>query len=221
MIKLSKRLQKIAELINEEDTVLDIGCDHALLDIYLSNKYNKLYYASDLRESALDMARSNIKKYSSDKVILKCGNGLDVLDENMDINTVVISGMGYLSIISILKKIKHLKNINKLVIQSNSNSEIVRKFILKNGFYIDSESIILDKNIYYIISSFKRGKRKYSNMDKEIGIMGDNLLKDYIEIEIKKNNVLLSIIPKKEFLRRIYVRRKLRYLYKKRILCEK
>lgn len=221
MIKLSKRLQKIAELINEEDTVLDIGCDHALLDIYLSNKYNKTYYASDLRESALDMARSNIKKYSSDKVILKCGNGLDVLDENMDINTVVISGMGYLSIISILKNIKRLKNINKLVIQSNSNSEIVRKFILKNGFYIDNESIVLDKNIYYIISSFKRGKRKYSNMDKEIGIMDDILLKDYIEIEIKKNNVLLSIIPKKEFLRRIYVRRKLKYLYKKRILCEK
>ena len=199
MIKLSKRLQKIAELINEEDTVLDIGCDHALLDIYLSNKYSKTYYASDLRESALDMARSNIKKYSSDKVILKCGNGLDVLDENMDINTVAISGMGYLSIISILKNIKHIKNINKLVIQSNSNSEIVRKFILKNGFYIDNETIVLDKNIYYIISSFKRGKRKYSNMDKEIGIMNDELLKNYIEIEIKKNNVLLSIIPKKEF----------------------
>lgn len=221
MIKLSKRLQKIAELINEEDTVLDIGCDHALLDIYLSNKYSKTYYASDLRESALDMARSNIKKYSSDKVILKCGNGLDVLDENMDINTVVISGMGYLSIISILKNIKHIKNINKLVIQSNSNSEIVRKFILKNGFYIDNETIVLDKNIYYIISSFKRGKRKYSNMDKEIGIMNDELLKNYIEIEIKKNNVLLSIIPKKEFIRRIYIKRKLKYLYKKRILCEK
>ena len=221
MIKLSKRLQKIAELINEEDTVLDIGCDHALLDIYLSNKYSKTYYASDLRESALDMARSNIKKYSSDKVILKCGNGLDVLDENMDINTVVISGMGYLSIISILKNIKHIKNINKLVIQSNSNSEIVRKFILKIGFYIDNETIVLDKNIYYIISSFKRGKRKYSNIDKEIGIMNDELLKNYIEIEIKKNNVLLSIIPKKEFIRRIYIKRKLKYLYKKRILCEK
>lgn len=221
MIKLSKRLQKIAELINEEDTVLDIGCDHALLDIYLSKKYNKTYYASDLRESALDMARSNIKKYSTDKVILKCGNGLDVLDENMGINTVVISGMGYLSIISILKNIKHLKNINKLVIQSNSNSEIVRKFILKNGFYIDNETIVLDKNIYYIISSFKRGKRKYSNMDIEIGIMNDELLKNYIEMEIKKNNVLLSIIPKKEFLRRFYLKRKLKYLYKKRILCVK
>ena len=62
MIKLSKRLECIASFIEIDDDVLDIGCDHALLDIYLSKKYFKTYYASDLRESALDMARSNIKK---------------------------------------------------------------------------------------------------------------------------------------------------------------
>ena len=62
MINLSKRLESISSLIKKEDDVLDVGCDHALLDIYLSNKYNKKYYASDLRESALDMARANIKK---------------------------------------------------------------------------------------------------------------------------------------------------------------
>lgn len=216
MIKLSKRLEKIAEFVEKDDTVLDIGCDHALLDIYLANKYSKIYYASDLRESALDMARSNIKKYSCDKVVLRCGNGLDVLEEKMDINTIVISGMGYLSIIGILRNIKHLKNINKLIIQSNSNSEIVRKFILKNGFYIDKEHIVLDKNIYYIITSFKRGKKKYSNLDKEIGIMNDDILKDYINIEIKKNNVLLSIVPKKEIFRRMQIKRKLKYLNKKK-----
>lgn len=216
MIKLSKRLEKIAELVEKDDTVLDIGCDHALLDIYLSNKYSKVYYASDLRESALDMARANIKKYSCDNVVLKCGNGLEVLDENMNINTIVISGMGYLSIMSILKNIKYIKSVNKLIIQSNSNSEIVRKFIIKNGFYIDKEKIILDKNIYYIITSFKRGKRKYSNIDKEIGTMNDDVLKEYIDIEIKKNNVLLSIVPKNEILRRIYIKKRLRYLYKKK-----
>ena len=71
MIKLSKRLETIASFISKEDNVLDIGCDHALLDIYLSKKYSKTYYASDLRESALDMARSNIKKYDADKLRTK------------------------------------------------------------------------------------------------------------------------------------------------------
>lgn len=216
MIKLSKRLLGISKFISKDDVVLDIGCDHALLDIYLSNKYSKVYYASDIRESALDMARSNIKKYSANKVVLKCGNGLDVIDENMNVNTIIISGMGYLSIIGILKNIKHLNNIDKLVIQSNSNPEIVRKFILKNGFYIEEETLILDKNIYYVISSFRRGKKRYSKIDKEIGTMTDSILKNYILLEIKRNNILLSIIPKKQILRRMSIKRKLRFLVKKK-----
>lgn len=215
MIKLSNRLQSIANFINKEDNVLDIGCDHALLDIYLSIKYKKKYYASDLRESALDMARNNIKKYDASNVVLRCGNGLDVLDESDLVDTIIISGMGYISIVNILKNIKRMKKIKKLVIQSNTNSEIVRKFILKNGFYIEDEILVLDKNIYYIISCFKRGNKKYSTIEKEIGIMNDSILKDYINLEIKKNNMLLSVVPKRYFLRRFTIKRKLKFLQKK------
>lgn len=220
MIKLSKRLECIASFIEKDDNVIDIGCDHALLDIYLSFKYNKIYYASDLRESALDMARANIDKYKCNNVILKCGNGLTTIDKSMNINTIVISGMGYMSITHILKNIKYMYNINKLVIQSNSNTEIVRKFMIKNGFYIDKEKLILDKNIYYIISVFKRGKKKHSNIDINIGIM-DNIDLNYIDIELKKNNIILSVIPKKHFLRRETIKKRIKYLNKKRILINK
>lgn len=220
MIKLSKRLECITSFIEKNDDVLDIGCDHALLDIYLSKKYSKKYYASDLRESALDMARGNIKKYSADKVILKCGNGLEVLDDKTKVNTIVISGMGCMSIIHILKNIKKLKSIEKIVIQSNSNPEIVRKHLIKNGFYIDKERLILDKNIYYIVSSFKRGKRKYNTLDIEVGIMNDVQLNEYIDIELKKNSLLLSVIPKKHIKRRFDIKRKIKYLNKKRILTK-
>lgn len=216
MIKLSKRLCEIASLIDSNDNVLDIGCDHALLDIYLSKKYSKVYYASDLRESALDMARTNIKKYNANNVILKCGNGLDVIDKNIVVDTIVISGMGYLTIKHILRNIKKMKDINKLVIQSNSNSEIVRKFMLKNGFYIEKEVIVLDKNIYYIISSFKRGKRKYNSMQREIGLFSIKDSEKYIDIEIKKQKILLSLIPKREILKRYKVKRRLKYLNKKK-----
>ena len=76
MIKLSKRLDAIANLIDKEDTVIDIGCDHALMTISLALKNNKTYYASDLRQSALDMARGNIKKYkyTSSKYVCRFKN---------------------------------------------------------------------------------------------------------------------------------------------------
>jgi len=186
------------------------------LDIYLENKYKKVYYASDLRESALDMARDNIKKYNSKNVILKCGNGLEVLKECKNVDTIVISGMGYISIMNILKNIKKVKEINKLVIQSNSNPEITRKFILKNGFYIDKESLVLDKNFYYIVTSYKRGKKKYTNIEKEIGLIKDEEAKRYLKLEINKNTILLKVVPKKYFLKRISIKRRIKYM-KKRI----
>ena len=225
MIKLSKRLEEISKLINEEDNVLDIGCDHALLDIYLSKKYDKEYYASDLKEIRLKNAKENIKKYQTNKVKLLEGNGLEVLEKCKDVNTLVISGMGYMTINNILKNVKKLTGIKKLVIQSNSDSNKVRKFVLKNDFYIDKEVVVFDKNFYYIISVFKRGKRKYSKLDREVGIMNlytdKELYKKYLETEIKKYNILLNIIPKKEIIRRINIKKNIKYLvYKKNSIID-
>ena len=213
MIKLSNGLEAISSFIDKKDISLDVGCDHALLDIYLSNKYNKKYYASDIRESALNMARANIEKYRCNKVEIRCGSGLEVLNKEDDINTIIISGMGYMTILKILKGIKNKKNIEKLVIQSNSNPEIIRKFLLENGFYLDKELLVKDKNIYYIISSYKRGKKTYSKVDKEIGIFETNI--EYLKLEIKRNKILLSIIPKKNILRRIKIKQRIKLLNKK------
>ena len=38
MIKISKRLEAISSLVPINSNIIDIGCDHALLDIYLYQK---------------------------------------------------------------------------------------------------------------------------------------------------------------------------------------
>ena len=43
MSKLSKRLEVVANFIDDNDkSVIDIGCDHGLLSIYLAEKFNNL-----------------------------------------------------------------------------------------------------------------------------------------------------------------------------------
>ena len=45
MIKISKRLEAISSLVPVNSNIIDIGCDHALLDIYLiQNKIALLFY---------------------------------------------------------------------------------------------------------------------------------------------------------------------------------
>ena len=63
MIKLSKRLASIALNIDKEDKVVDIGCDHGYLSIYLKAvNGNKIVIATDINENALNMAKKNINK---------------------------------------------------------------------------------------------------------------------------------------------------------------
>ena len=63
MIKLSSRLKAIAELVPDCSNIVDIGCDHGLLDIYLTqSKKNITIIASDINQNALNNAIKNIKK---------------------------------------------------------------------------------------------------------------------------------------------------------------
>ena len=59
MIKLSKRLEAISSLIPKKSNIIDIGCDHGLLDIYLyQNKIVTKVIASDINENAINNAVS-------------------------------------------------------------------------------------------------------------------------------------------------------------------
>ena len=114
MIKLSKRLSEIANMIDKDDVVIDVGCDHALLDIFLASKYNKVYYASDLRKSALNKGKENIEKYKMDNnIVLICDNGLNGIKDEYNINTAVITGLGYQTILKILKNKENKNKKNK------------------------------------------------------------------------------------------------------------
>ena len=69
MIKLSPRLETIANLVPVNSNVIDVGCDHALLDIYLyENNISNKIIASDINPNALKNAKENIKKkYHNDR----------------------------------------------------------------------------------------------------------------------------------------------------------
>ena len=45
-MKINDRLKKVGDLVDTNSSILDIGCDHALLDIYLVNnkKVEKAIY---------------------------------------------------------------------------------------------------------------------------------------------------------------------------------
>lgn len=218
MIKLSKRLLSIANLVDDNSKVVDIGCDHGLVSIYLAmNKQNISIIASDINQNALDNAIKNINKYHlEDKIKVCLSNGLDNINDEID--TIIISGMGGHTIVDILTNNQEkLNTVNNIIIQSNNDIEYVRRKIVKLGYCISKEELILDKNIYYTVILFTKGKKKYTNKEYYFGpILLKENSKIFIERKNKEYTKLLNIknnIPKRKLLIRLKILKEL-HMYK-------
>lgn len=203
-IKISKRLVSIASMVERDSIIIDVGCDHALLDVYLSlNNIIKKAIASDLRDSALEFAKKNISNYNVKNVDIRQGNGLSSLNEEDNVDTIVISGMGYKTILDILSDEEKMLNIKTLIIQSNNHCYDIRKNICKLGFYIDDEKIVLDGKIIYQVIKFKRGKCKYNKRQyffgpvilKNKNEVFDRMIKNYIN----ENNKIIEKLSFNKF----------------------
>ncbi len=196
---IDNRLKSLTKYVDKKDYIIDIGCDHALLDIYLvKNKIANNIIVSDISNNALKQGINNIKKYNLENYInTRCGNGLEVLNEEDNINTIIISGMGTNTILNILNN-KYLSKINKLIIQSNKDYYLLRKEVIKLGFIIDKEEVILVNNKLYINIVFIRGTKKYNIEELKYGTKNMINRKVYYEYLIKKYKNILNKITNKE-----------------------
>jgi len=213
---LSKRLKSLVKYVLKTDNIIDIGCDHALLDIYLyKNRKNIKIIASDVNENALEQAKTNIKKYGLENVIeTRLSNGLDNISAT-EIDTIVISGMGAHTIVGIFhQNLKKLKNVKNIIIQSNNHIDFLRKKIVELNYYIDSETLVKDNNIIYTIISFKKGRKRYNKKELYFGpyLLKENskLFQEQNKENLKILNKLLEVIPKNHRLHRMSIKKKIK-----------
>lgn len=205
-MKISNRLKLIASFVDDNSYVIDVGCDHALLDIFLvQTKSNIKTIASDINEGPLESAKKNIQENNlQDKIEVKLGDGIKTITDEVD--TIVISGLGGETIVEIIKEdIDKLKNIKSIILSPHSDLYNVRKEITKLGYKIEKETIIYDQKKPYVIIKFVKGNEIYT--DDEL-FFGPILLKEknesfyeyYYQLNEKNKNVIKKI-PKDNSLR--------------------
>lgn len=206
-MNISKRLKAIADLVNTKK-VIDVGCDHGYLDIYLTLYKDCKCIATDISKNAIKSCIDNINSYNlKDKIEVIVTDGINGIKINVD-DTIVLSGMGAKTIIDILSN----KNLpNNIIISSNNHLEELRKFMIGIGYYIDNEVYILEHDIHYVIIKFKKGIKEYNEFDYILGpiVIRDNQYKKYI---IKHYNNLLNKIPSKHIALRNYYEKLIQYI---------
>ena len=193
---LSKRLMAIIDFLKYKSSVIDVGCHHGLVDIYLKINYPKIkLLATDNKKGSLDCAIKNFKQYDVN-IKTKLTNGLDDISINKE-DTILISGMGTYTILKILNN--KYDNINDIVIQSNNEIYLLRKEIINHNFYIDDEKVVYDKGKYYVIINFKKGTKEYTYEDLVLGPLiryyNDNITSDYFNSILENYKLRLEKIP--------------------------
>ena len=163
------RIDLLASLAKDSNVLVDVGCDHGYSLIKAIKYYNvNNAIAIDINEGPLNNCKKNALKYGlNDKIKFILSDGFLGLNEEFD--TAIISGMGGILIKVILEKsLDKIKN-HKLIIEANSDSYLVRKFLVNNNFIISDEYSIVDDNKYYEIMVFEPGNLEYVSFELKYG----------------------------------------------------
>lgn len=216
-MKINDRLKTIGDLVQANSFCLDVGCDHAFLDIYLVQKNKNIkMIASDVLEGPLQHAKDNIKKYGLEgKIECVLGDGLDTYQEGVD--TIIISGMGGRTMIGIFKKhLEVLPKVSTIILSPNNYQEDVKRFLCHHKFYISDEVLVKDGKYIYQVLVFSRGKKKYSKKEYFFGPVllekKGKLFMEYYQRELKSRKILVDVLPKNYRMKKFLVRREIKML---------
>lgn len=199
---MNLRLKKIASMINNCESVADIGTDHAYLPIYLvKNNICKKAIASDINKGPIKKAQTNINiEGLNSKIECRLGGGFSTIKKG-EVDVSIIAGMGGNLIRDIILDDEEIfKKLNYAVVQPVQNPEVFREFVYKRGYEILDEDLCFDENKYYQILKIKYSNKPYDLKDDFYDIgqklieKKHPLLKDYINHLIKKYNTIINSI---------------------------
>lgn len=198
MIKLSKRLNKIAELVDFGASVIDVGTDHGYVPNFLcENKISSDIIATDISNNSLQKSIELTKELENEKYIRNIlANG--IIDEKRD--NIIIAGLGGIQIAEIINNsIEIAKNANKLILQPMQKTQILRRELNNLGFKIIDEYIIYEDDRYFeiIVARFLKGVKRETFKDEDYYFskkLIDKKDKTYLKFLLDKKTYLENIL---------------------------
>ena len=169
-MKLSKRLQTIADFVKKNSVVADIGTDHAHIPIYLiKNNIIDKAYACDINKGPLEKAKENIENFGvSENIVLRLSNGLDKMSSK-EVDTIIIAGMGGELIIDILNRGKAFfdKKNTFMEVRYTENTVMYSEAELLYGKYL------IENKHPVLLRFLKKEEEKYLSILSNTGLNED------------------------------------------------
>ncbi len=193
---MTKRIEYFSNFIKKANYIVDIGCDHGYLSILLlKNKLAKHVINIDINKKPLASAISNLAKNNLlDKTTNIINNGLKNINFDFDIDYCFITGLGSKTIIDIIDNNKN--SIDIFILQTNTKSLELRKYLIINKYFIINEDKIIENNIWYEVIIVKKTQnniiKTYSTSELYFGKINNFLdysnFKNFINFKYQRIN---------------------------------
>lgn len=189
-IKLTPRLKCIADLVENNAILCDIGTDHGHLPLYLiQNKTINQALACDINEGPLSSALENAKIVGLDaKMDFRLTPGLENIKPH-ECDTISIAGMGGETISIILQDAKWTQDgKHKLILQPMTRISDLREFLCENNYIIENEYLCKEDHRFYIVI--------VACGNKNLGTVANDELEYYIPKKLCKDKLANEYLTK-------------------------
>lgn len=200
-MKLSPRLKTIADLVNPDHRVADVGTDHAYIPVYLKEHgHQGSLIASDINEGPLANAKDTISEnHMAETIETRLGGGLEPYVAG-EIDTAIIAGMGGLLISQILEASEDVaRSLKTLILQPMQAQDELRKWLVAHDYRIVNEKLAKEGRKYYEILVVEQGiTEPKDEIYNEIGYLlpenGDPLFIEFLETKVRKYQTILKSV---------------------------
>src|SRR5665647_630512 len=136
IMDIGVRLKVIANMVEECDTIVDVGTDHGYVPIYLvKNGVIKKAIASDINRGPVEKAKNNIMLNKvCDQISCRLGVGLSTVKKG-EVQVAIIAGMGGNLIRDIIENdLEVVKGLKYMILQPVQNAEVLREYLYNTGY---------------------------------------------------------------------------------------
>lgn len=156
-VVLSERLKALTDMVTRGNRVVDVGCDHGFVSIYLVEQHiSPGVLAMDVRKGPLSGAEEHIAERGlQGQIQTRLSDGLQAFSKG-EAQTMICAGMGGKLMMKILTDSREkARSLDELILQPQSELPLFRSFLDREGYRVLDENILQEEGKYYFLFKVK------------------------------------------------------------------
>lgn len=178
-IKLTPRLEAVANTALGGRAYADIGTDHGYVPVWLVQQGAESVTAADLRPGPLQSARESAGQHGvGERIRFVLADGLDYPCADTA-DTVILAGMGGETMELILSRAAWTRRAH-LVLQPQTRIDELCRWLRESGYALRGASLVRDGGRLYAVLSVRGDGQGFDWAEDALFAAGDPLLPDWL-----------------------------------------